>query len=140
MSGVVPEARQVSAVPEARQVSTVPEARQVSAVPEARPVSAVPEARPVSTVPEARPVSAVPEARQVNSAGQPGPVPECLDEVCITCSDTAVPVTVVRLLDDGFAVVDTGRGEEEVSVALVSARAGDTVLVHAGEAIAVVAP
>jgi hydrogenase expression/formation protein HypC len=65
-------------------------------------------------------------------------VPECHDEVCITCSDTAVPVTVVRLLDDGLAIVDTGQGEEEVSVALVSAAVGDTILVHAREAIAVV--
>ena len=65
-------------------------------------------------------------------------IPECHDEVCITCSDTAVTVTVVRLLDDGLAIVDTGQGEEEVSVALVRAAAGDTVLVHAKEAIAVV--
>jgi hydrogenase expression/formation protein HypC len=63
---------------------------------------------------------------------------ECHDEVCITCSDTAVTVTVVRLLDDGLAIVDTGQGQEEVSVALVRAAAGDTVLVHAKEAIAVV--
>jgi len=65
-------------------------------------------------------------------------VSECHDEVCITCSDTAVPVTIVRLLDDGLAVVDTGAGQEEVSVALVRAAVGDTVLVHAKEAIAVV--
>jgi hydrogenase expression/formation protein HypC len=65
-------------------------------------------------------------------------VPECHDEVCITCSDTAVPVTIVRLLDDGLAIVDTGEGEEEVSVALVTAGVGDTILVHAREAIAVV--
>jgi hydrogenase expression/formation protein HypC len=65
-------------------------------------------------------------------------VPECHDEVCITCSDTAVTVTVVRLLDDGLAIVDTGQGQEEVSVALVRAAVGDTVLVHAKEAIAVV--
>jgi hydrogenase expression/formation protein HypC len=64
--------------------------------------------------------------------------PECHDDVCVTCSDTAVPVTVVRLLGDDLAVVDTGSGEEEVSVAFVAARAGDTILVHAGEAIAVV--
>jgi hydrogenase expression/formation protein HypC len=61
----------------------------------------------------------------------------CYGEVCITCSDTAVEVTVVRLLDDGLAVVDTGQGEEEVSVALVQAGPGDTILVHAKEAIAV---
>ena len=65
-------------------------------------------------------------------------VAECHDDVCITCSDTAVEVTVVRLLDDGLALVDGGRGEEEVSVALVEARAGDTILVHAREAIAIV--
>jgi len=62
----------------------------------------------------------------------------CAEQVCITCSDTAVPVTIVRLLDDGLAIVDTGQGEEEVSVALVSAGVGDTILVHAREAIAVV--
>ena len=70
-------------------------------------------------------------------------VPACHDEVCITCSDQAVAVTVVRLLDNDLAVVDTGAGQEdgagreEVSVALVEARVGDTILVHAGEAIAV---
>jgi hydrogenase expression/formation protein HypC len=64
--------------------------------------------------------------------------PECHDEVCVTCSDTAVPVTIVRLLDDGLAMVETGQGQEEVSVALVQAAVGDTVLVHAKEAIAVV--
>jgi hydrogenase expression/formation protein HypC len=68
----------------------------------------------------------------------PPPAAQCHDEVCITCSDTAVPVRVVRLLDDELAVVDTGAGEEEVSVALVSATVGDTILVHAKEAIAVV--
>jgi hydrogenase expression/formation protein HypC len=64
-------------------------------------------------------------------------MPECHDDVCVTCSDQAVPVTVARLLDDGLAVVRTDAGDEEISVALVSARVGDTVLVHAGEAIAV---
>ena len=71
-------------------------------------------------------------------AGREPAVPECYGEVCITCSDTAVEVTVVRLLEDGLAVVDTGQGEEEVSVALVPAQVGDTILVHAKEAIAVV--
>ena len=61
----------------------------------------------------------------------------CAGEVCITCSDTAVPVRVVELLDDDLAVVLTEAGtREEVSVALVSARVGDVVLVHAKEAIA----
>jgi hydrogenase expression/formation protein HypC len=67
-------------------------------------------------------------------------VSECSGDVCITCSDTAVQVTVVRLLEDEMAVVDTGAGEETVSVALVNAGVGDTILVHAREAIAVVGP
>lgn len=66
--------------------------------------------------------------------------PQCHDEVCITCSDSAVQVRIVRLAGDGLALVDTGEGTEEISVALVSAAAGDTVLVHAGEAIAVIPP
>jgi hydrogenase expression/formation protein HypC len=75
----------------------------------------------------------------IHSGQPPRPaVPECHDDVCITCSDTAVEVTVVRLLDDGLALVDGGRGEEEVSVALVEAQPGDTILVHAREAIAIV--
>lgn len=64
------------------------------------------------------------------------PVPDCSGPVCITCSDTAVPVTVLRLLDDDLAEVRTAAGTlEEVSVALVEAAVGDVVLVHAGEAI-----
>jgi hydrogenase expression/formation protein HypC len=64
---------------------------------------------------------------------------ECHSDHCITCGDIAVEVTVLRLLPDSLAVVDTGQGtSEEVSVALVSAAVGDTILVHASEAIAVV--
>ena len=63
----------------------------------------------------------------------------CHGDHCITCGDIAVEVTVLRLLPDALAVVDNGQGaEEEVSVALVSAAVGDTILVHASEAIAVV--
>ncbi|HUC57030.1 MAG TPA: HypC/HybG/HupF family hydrogenase formation chaperone [Streptosporangiaceae bacterium] len=61
----------------------------------------------------------------------------CPEGACITCSDTAVACKVVALLDDDLAIVDTSAGAEEVSVALVEARVGDTILVHAGEAIAV---
>ncbi|GEL19805.1 HypC/HybG/HupF family hydrogenase formation chaperone [Pseudonocardia asaccharolytica] len=62
----------------------------------------------------------------------------CAGPTCLTCSDAAVEVTVTRLLEAGMALVDTGAGPaEEVSVALVDARVGDVVLVHAGEAIAV---
>jgi hydrogenase expression/formation protein HypC len=65
-------------------------------------------------------------------------VPECHGDVCITCSDEAVAVRVLELLGAGLAMVDTGSSIEEVSVALVEAEVGDTVLVHAKEAIAVV--
>ena len=78
------------------------------------------------------------EGRQRLEAPRERAGQHCYGEVCITCSDTAVEVTVVRLLADGLAVVETGQGEEEVSVALVEARPGDTILVHAKEAIAVV--
>ena len=63
---------------------------------------------------------------------------ECHDEVCITCSDQGVTVSVLWLLGDGLAMVDTGQGQEVVSVALVQAQPGDQILVHAKEAIAVV--
>ncbi|TDC81012.1 hydrogenase assembly protein HupF [Actinomadura sp. 7K507] len=63
----------------------------------------------------------------------------CAGEHCVTCSDEAVPVRVLRLRDGGLADVDAGDGRvEQVSVALVDAEAGDTVLVHAKEAIGVV--
>lgn len=67
-------------------------------------------------------------------------VPECDGDVCITCSDEAVAVRVVQLMADGLALVDTGVGVEEVSVALVDAHVGETILVHAKEAIGVVNP
>jgi hydrogenase expression/formation protein HypC len=61
----------------------------------------------------------------------------CTEEVCITCSDVAVPVRIVRLLPHGLALADTGRSVEEISVALVDAAPGAVVLVHAKEALAV---
>ena len=74
-----------------------------------------------------------------NPEGVPRSVePHCTGDVCITCSDEAVQVRVVQLLDAHLAMVDTGQSTEEVSVALVDAAVGDTILVHAKEAIAVV--
>lgn len=64
----------------------------------------------------------------------------CAGDVCITCSDTAVAVTILEVRPADLALVDTGLGPpEEVSIALVQAGVGDVVLVHAGEAIALVA-
>ena len=62
--------------------------------------------------------------------------PHCYGDVCITCSDEAVEVRVVELLEADLAVVDTGQSMEEISVALVDAAVGDRILVHAKEAIA----
>jgi hydrogenase expression/formation protein HypC len=72
------------------------------------------------------------------AAGEEAEVPPCHGEVCITCADEAVRARVVELLRDDLALVDTGAGIEEVSIALVDAAVGDVVLVHAKEAIAVV--
>ena len=84
------------------------------------------------------PAAAQPPAAQPAAPPPVAQTPECHDDICITCSDTAVAVTIARLLPDGLALVDTEAGQEEVSVALVTAGVGDTILVHAGEAIAVV--
>jgi hydrogenase expression/formation protein HypC len=62
--------------------------------------------------------------------------PVCHDDVCITCGDIAVPVTIVELRDGDLAVVDTGETLEEISIALVDTYVGGRVLVHAKEAIA----
>ena len=67
------------------------------------------------------------------------PVPACHGDVCITCGDVAVPVTVVELLPGELALVDTGETVEEISVALVDTQVGGRVLVHAKEAIAALA-
>lgn len=68
------------------------------------------------------------------------PEPACDGDVCITCSDQAVEVRIMQILEDDLALVDTGVSEEEVSVALVDAQVGDRILVHAKEAIAVIGP
>jgi hydrogenase expression/formation protein HypC len=60
----------------------------------------------------------------------------CEGDVCITCSDEAVPVRITELRPDEIALVETEAGTfEEVSIALVDAGLGDVVLVHAKEAI-----
>lgn len=62
----------------------------------------------------------------------------CRDDVCITCSDIAVPVRIRSVLAGALAIVETAAGPEEISIALVEARPGDLVLVHAKEALTVV--
>jgi hydrogenase expression/formation protein HypC len=63
----------------------------------------------------------------------------CSGEHCITCADEAVPMTVVRLDElRGLALcADADGARHTVEIALVDRlSAGDTVLVHAGVAIA----
>jgi len=64
--------------------------------------------------------------------------PACRPD-CITCSDEALPM-VVRQVDDarGLALCeDAGGARSSVEIALVDPVAiGDTLLVHAGTAIA----
>ncbi len=77
--------------------------------------------------------------RQLPLTEGEAPGPSCAATPgCITCGDVAVQVVVARLLPDRMAAVIAGAGEEEVSVALVDAKPGDTILVHAGEAIALI--
>ena len=55
---------------------------------------------------------------------------------CITCGDVAIPMGVIRTGDDGLADCVTEDGQTcQVELALVDARPGDKVLVHAGAAI-----
>ena len=72
-------------------------------------------------------------------AVEPAGPEECRGDVCITCSDAAVAVTVLEVRSGALALVDPGDGsQEEISIALVDAEVGDVVLVHAGEAIGMV--
>jgi hydrogenase maturation factor len=58
-------------------------------------------------------------------------------DVCITCSDQAVAMVVESVDAGGLATcVDADGRREEVDLTLVDARPGQTVLVHAGTAIA----
>lgn len=56
---------------------------------------------------------------------------------CITCSDEALPVTVVRVdAEAGLALVTVQGVTEEVDITLVeNVTPGDTLLVHGGVAI-----
>ena len=57
----------------------------------------------------------------------------CADDHCVTCSDEGVPMRVLELEDDGLARCDGG----DVMTDLVGPVApGDTLLVHAGVALA----
>jgi hydrogenase maturation factor len=62
--------------------------------------------------------------------------PECVEEVCVTCSDEGRIGEVVSPSAGGMAAVRTARGVESVATALIDpVAAGELVLVHAGTAI-----
>ncbi len=62
------------------------------------------------------------------------------DGHCITCSDEAVPATVLRVNQvNGSALVTVKEATEEIDITLVDdLTPGDVVLVHGGVAIALV--
>lgn len=64
------------------------------------------------------------------------------DGQCITCSDEALPATVLRVdQEKGMALVSVQELEEEIDITLLDAVVpGDQVLVHGGVALALVPP
>jgi hydrogenase maturation factor len=70
-------------------------------------------------------------------------VPSCDEHHCITCGDDGDPMTVVRVdADRGLALCADGDGARHtIETALVEpVSPGDLILVHAGTAIAALAP
>jgi hydrogenase assembly chaperone HypC/HupF len=70
-------------------------------------------------------------------------LPPCDEHHCITCGDDGDPMTVVRVDEErGLALcADEGGTRHTVETALVEpVRPGDRILVHAGTAIAALAP
>ena len=60
---------------------------------------------------------------------------DCLDDVCITCSDEGRPAEVLTV-DGDEALVRTAAGRERVDLSVIDTpRPGDLLLVHAGSAI-----
>jgi hydrogenase expression/formation protein HypC len=62
----------------------------------------------------------------------------CGSDHCITCGDDGVPMRVLRIdTARGLALCEDEDGaRSSVEIALVDADVGDTVLVHAGTALA----
>lgn len=60
----------------------------------------------------------------------------CTHDVCITCSDTAVPVEVLFVDGDDALCKDEQGNRTEIATELVApVRKGDTLLAHGGVAI-----
>ena len=63
---------------------------------------------------------------------------ECTSDHCITCGDDGVPMSVLRIDEQrGLALcADDDGSKSTVEIALVDVGPGDSVLVHAGVALA----
>lgn len=63
-------------------------------------------------------------------------VPDAHDR-CLTCSDDALPVSVLRLLEDGWtAVAEVDGREMEIDISLIEdVDVGQILLVHGGIAL-----
>jgi hydrogenase maturation factor len=60
----------------------------------------------------------------------------CEDGHCITCGDEGLPMKVIGVRADALALCEDDHGAHHtVELALVEARVGDQVLVHAGVAL-----
>jgi hydrogenase expression/formation protein HypC len=66
----------------------------------------------------------------------------CHGDHCITCSDEGIEMRVVRVdTARAMALCEDGDGaRSSVEIALVEAREGDTLLVHAGTALLTLRP
>jgi hydrogenase maturation factor len=62
----------------------------------------------------------------------------CAEGHCITCSDEGIPMRVVLVDDERCLALceDDAGTRSSVEIALVDAHPGDTLLVHAGTALA----
>jgi hydrogenase maturation factor len=62
---------------------------------------------------------------------------DCGSEHCITCSDEAIPMSVVEIGTDGIAVCadEDGVRREVITDLVAPIGSGDAVLVHAGVAL-----
>jgi hypothetical protein len=69
--------------------------------------------------------------------GRDTPADECVDDVCITCSDSGRLGEVIDIDESGITRVRTARGVEIVDTSIVAdVGPGALLLIHAGTAIA----
>ena len=95
---------------------------------------------PDPTAPVTDPAATLDAAALAASAQPAIVIPQCVDDVCVTCSDEGRPGVVEQAPGAAFepALVRTDSGLEEVDMTLVGdVRPGDRVLIHAGLALTI---